>query len=107
MKPARASAVVAVLFAGCAWGMDPQSAERGKQEEQRACLPCHSLRLIESQRLSVAAWGKELDKMERWGAVIKDRQLLLDYLAQQYPDTKPTPQPERSGDGTKIPAEAH
>jgi mono/diheme cytochrome c family protein len=76
-----------------------EAAQRGRAEEQRACVPCHSLRLVESQRLSAAAWGRELDKMARWGAVIQDRQALLDYLSQEYPDTKPAPRPERSGDG--------
>lgn len=100
-------ALVGAAIAACALGAAPQAAEHGKQEEQRACVPCHSLRLVESQRLSAAAWGKELDKMERWGAVIKDRQVLLDYLSQEYPDTKPVPRPERSGDGTKGSVQAH
>lgn len=80
----------------CCLGAQGQETPAGRQEMQRACVPCHSLRLVESQRLSAAAWGKELDKMERWGAVIQDRQALLDYLTQQYPDTKPVPKPERT-----------
>jgi hypothetical protein len=88
-------AVAALAMAAVATAQDP-----GRAEEQRACVPCHSLRLVESQRLSAAAWGKEIDKMERWGAMIGDRQVLLDYLAQEYPDTKPVPKPVRSGDGT-------
>jgi hypothetical protein len=87
-------AFVALAMAGLAMAQDA-----GRAEEQRACVPCHSLRLVESQRLSAAAWGKELDKMERWGAPIGNRQALLDYLAREYPDTKPVPKPERSGDG--------
>jgi cytochrome c1 len=106
MRLARAM-LMAAAVAGYAFAMDPQVAQRGKQEERRACVPCHSLRLIDSQRLSAAAWGKELDKMERWGAVIKDRQVLLDYLVQEYPETKPVPQAARSVDGTKVPAEVH
>jgi hypothetical protein len=97
--------VAAFATAGLVLGQDAQ--QRGHAEEQRACMPCHSLRLVESQRLSGAAWGKELDKMERWGAVIKDRQALLEYLSQEYPETKPLPRPERSGDGTKGSAQAH
>ncbi len=100
-------ALAGAAFAACAFGAAPQAAEHGRQEEQRACAPCHSLRLVESQRLSAAAWGKELDKMERWGAVIKDRQVLLDYLSQEYPDTKAVPRPERTGDGTTSSARAH
>ena len=102
----KATVVLAIVTA-VAWPGWAAEAQAGKQEMQRACLPCHSLRLVESQRLSAAAWGKEVDKMERWGAVIKDRQKLLDYLVQEYADTKPTPRPERSGDGTKGSAQAH
>jgi mono/diheme cytochrome c family protein len=79
---------------------DSQLRERGKQAEQHSCIQCHSLRLVESQRLSSAAWGKEIDKMIGWGAVVPDRQLLLDYLSQEYSDSKPVPKPELTGDGT-------
>jgi mono/diheme cytochrome c family protein len=99
--------LIGALAAGIAFATDAQLDERGRQEEQRACLPCHSLRLVDSQRLSAAAWGKELDKMQRWGAVIGDRKLLLDYLSQEYPDTKAVPQPERSADGRKGSTQPH
>ena len=64
-------------------------------------MPCHSLRLIHIQRLSKAAWSKELDKMARWGAVIPDRQLLLDYLSEQYSDKQPAADLELTGNGSK------
>jgi mono/diheme cytochrome c family protein len=83
---------------------DPQIAERGKQAEEQSCVECHSLRLVNSQRLSAAAWGKEVDKMIGWGAVVPDRQLLLDYLSQQFSDTKAVPQPALSGNGSKMTA---
>lgn len=73
----------------------------GKQEEQRSCIACHSLRLIHSQRLSRATWNKELDKMVNWGTKIQDRAALLDYLVANYGDDKPVPPPERSADGSK------
>ncbi|HXS95322.1 MAG TPA: hypothetical protein VN736_12010 [Candidatus Limnocylindrales bacterium] len=73
----------------------------GKQEEQRSCIACHSLRLIHSQRLSRAAWNKELDKMVNWGTKIQDRAALLDYLVANYGDDKPLPQPDHSADGSK------
>ena len=47
------------------------------------------------------AWGKELDKMAGWGAEIKDKQLLLDYLSTEYSDAKPVPQDPLSSDGSK------
>lgn len=72
-----------------------------RKEEVRACTPCHSLKIVHIQRLSATAWGKELDKMAGWGAQVKDRQALLDYLAEEYSDKNPPAEPEMSGDGTK------
>ncbi len=92
-------ASMAPLFAA-----DPQLLEKGLQTEQRSCVQCHSLRLVDSQRLSTAAWGKEIDKMIGWGAVVPDRQLLLDYVSQEFSDTKPVPRPNMSGNGAKAPS---
>jgi hypothetical protein len=95
-----------LLFAGsllglCSFGASAysQSIEAGRKAEQSACTPCHSLRLIESQRLSAAAWGKEINKMVGWGATVPDRQVLLDYLSSEYSDAKPVPTPPLSGNG--------
>ena len=92
-----------VLCTGALLAADTELLERGRHAEQRECVPCHSLHLVESQRLSPAAWGKEIDKMAGWGAVVSDRQLLLDYLSQQYSDAKPVPRPDLSGDGSREP----
>jgi mono/diheme cytochrome c family protein len=75
--------------------------EAAKKEEARECVACHGLRFIHSQRLSKAAWGKELDKMAGWGATMKDRDLLLEYLSTEYSDSKPVPQDPLSSDGSK------
>jgi hypothetical protein len=88
-----------MLAAGAAWGADQATLERGQKEEQRQCLPCHSLRLIHSQRLSRAAWNRELDKMAGWGTKYTDRDALLEYLVASYGDDKPLPQPAVSEDG--------
>ncbi|MGI8988113.1 MAG: hypothetical protein ACR2I2_00855 [Bryobacteraceae bacterium] len=74
--------------------------ERGKAEEQRSCLACHSARITHMQRLSRAAWGKELDKMVRWGASIRDREDLLDYLVSECGDDKPPAKPPLTSGGT-------
>ncbi|HZS57047.1 MAG TPA: hypothetical protein VFA65_21765 [Bryobacteraceae bacterium] len=79
------------LLVTCALAQDTQLAERGKQEEQHSCVQCHSLRLVDSQRLSKAGWEKEVNKMIGWGAPVSDRQLLVDYLSQQYSADKPQP----------------
>ncbi|MFL6443853.1 MAG: cytochrome c1 [Candidatus Sulfotelmatobacter sp.] len=86
-------------LACCALATDSATLERGRQAEQKACTPCHSLRLVDSQRLSAAAWKKEIAKMVGWGTVVPDQQVLLDYLSAEYGDTKPVPEPARSQAG--------
>lgn len=84
------AALLAVcFFAGFALSKPSDDPEAGKKAEQRSCVPCHSLRLIESQRLSPAAWQKEVDKMIGWGAVVPDKQVLIDYLSEHYSNTRP------------------
>ena len=73
--------------------------EKGQKEEQRSCLPCHSLRIIHSNRLSRAGWNKELDKMAGWGAKYSDRAGILEYLVANFGDDKPGTPPENSADG--------
>ena len=85
------------LLAGTAVLVAADMAE-GRKEEARSCVACHSLRLIHIQRLSRGTWEKELDKMVRWGTVIRNREALLDYLATEYSDAKPIPPPARSSD---------
>ena len=92
--------IVFLIVSGAALAADVDVAA-AKKEEQRECIACHGLRLIHSQRLSRAAWQKELDKMAGWGAEMKDKQLLLDYLAAEYSDAKPIPQAPLSADGSK------
>ncbi len=89
------------VFAGVAICADSATVARGQKEEARSCIPCHSLRLIHSQRLSRAAWTKELDKMAGWGTVINDREALLEYLVANFGDDKAPPPPVMSQDGTK------
>jgi hypothetical protein len=88
-------------IAAAALGADPAILEKGKAEEKRACLPCHSLRIVQVQRLSRGAWEKELDKMARWGAVINERDALLEYLVANFGDDKPVPAPPRSEGGRR------
>ena len=50
------------------------------------CMSCHGSDLIASQKLSEAGWGREIDKMVRWGATVSeaDRPILLGYLATHF-----------------------
>ena len=63
-----------------------------------ACLECHEARIILQQRLSKAAWTKEVDKMAKWGAVVDpaDRDALIDYLSTNFSPDKPTYEPPRT-----------
>jgi mono/diheme cytochrome c family protein len=103
-KPVAFAALAALLAAAAlstaGWSADQATLDLGKKEEQQSCVPCHSLRLIHSQRLSRAAWGRELDKMTGWGTEIRDRDALLEYLSANYGDDKPIPAPAVSQDGT-------
>ena len=89
---------ISISFIGVSLSKGTDDPEAGRKAEQRSCLPCHSLRLIEGQRLSASAWKKEVDKMLNWGAVVPDRDLLVDYLAQHYSNTQPPPNPVLSAD---------
>ena len=63
-----------------------------------ACLECHEARIILQQRLSKAAWTKEVDKMVKWGAVVDpgDRDALIDYLSTNFSPDKPAYEPQRT-----------
>ena len=84
---------------GVGLAADQATLARGQKEESRSCVPCHSLRIIHSQRLSRATWIKELDKMTGWGTKIADRDALLEYLVANYGDDKAAPPADMSGDG--------
>ena len=95
--------LVCIMAAVAALGLaaDQATLDRGQKEERTACLPCHSLRLIHSQRLSRAAWTKELDKMAGWGIKYQDRDAILEYLVATYGDDKPLVPAAMSLDGSK------
>ena len=50
------------------------------------CVSCHEADIIVSQRLSLAAWTRSVDKMVRWGAAITpaERDVLHPYLAANF-----------------------
>jgi hypothetical protein len=57
---------------------------------RQACLVCHEDNVIRQQRLTRTQWDREIDKMVRWGAKVKDtdRPAILDYLSKAFPYTK-------------------
>ena len=50
---------------------------------QNQCLRCHDVDLVRQQRLTAAGWTREVDKMVRWGASVKDdeKSALVGYLS--------------------------
>ena len=85
-KPARAAAT-AYLPAG------PMQAKA-----TTACTECHDARIILQQRISKAAWTKEVDKMTNWGALVNsaDRDALIDYLSTNFSPDKPAYEAQRT-----------
>ncbi len=63
-----------------------------------SCTECHEARIILQQRLSKAAWTKEVDKMMKWGALVDgaDRDALIDYLSTNFSPDQPPYNPPRT-----------
>jgi len=68
-----------------------------------ACLECHESRIIMQQRLSKAAWTKEVDKMTKWGALVDpaDRDGFIEYLSTNFPPDKAPEQMPRTETGKR------
>ncbi len=67
----------------------------GKSLVEASCFPCHSADMLVQQRLTEKQWTAEVDKMIRWGAVVKesDKPVMVAYLAKHFfgPDNRFTP----------------
>jgi cytochrome c5 len=50
------------------------------------CLTCHRADIIRAQRLSRAAWEREVDKMTAWGAQMSaiERSEVVNYLSERF-----------------------
>ncbi len=66
-----------------------------------SCQECHEARIIVQQRLSKAAWTKEVDKMIKWGAVVdaNDHDALVEYLSSNFGVDQPAYEPPRTSSG--------
>jgi hypothetical protein len=62
-----------------------------QEKAAAACLSCHEARIIVQQRLSKAAWTREMDKMLKWGAEVdpQDRDALIDYFSANFGPDQP------------------
>lgn len=74
----------------------PAGSMQGKA--RTGCTTCHDAHIIVQQRLSKAAWGKEVDKMIKWGAIVSpsDRDALVEYFSQNLTPDKPAYVAQRS-----------
>ncbi len=74
-----------------------------QEKAAAACASCHEARIIVQQRLSKAAWTKEVDKMIKWGAAVdpKDRDALIDYFSANFGPDQPAYAAPRSGPESK------
>ena len=89
-------AVVSLLFAALAGAQSSDTklelpAGPTEAKARVACTTCHDAHIIVQQRLAKAAWGKEVDKMIKWGAIVNpsDRDALVEYFSANFGPAKP------------------
>jgi hypothetical protein len=82
---------------------EPLPAGAAKEKAEAACLTCHEGRIIVQQRLTKAAWTKEMDKMIKWGAEVdaKDRDALIDYFSTNFGTDQPAYEAPRTAASSK------
>lgn len=58
----------------------------GRQLVETSCLPCHSPDILVQQRLTEKQWTATVDKMVRWGAILKetDKPATVAYLSKNF-----------------------
>ena len=58
----------------------------GKELVEAACLRCHSADMLAQQRLTEKQWTATVEKMMRWGAVVKDNDKapVIAYLSKHF-----------------------
>jgi hypothetical protein len=88
--PTMALAAAPIFWARSSTGGDLPPGDM-EAKARTACAECHDARIIVQQRLTKAAWSKEVDKMIKWGALvdIKDRDALIEYLSIHFPPDQP------------------
>jgi len=68
--------------------------DKGKAQVEASCYACHAADLLVQQRLTEKQWTATVEKMIRWGAVMKDddKPVVIAYLAKHFgPENKFTP----------------
>jgi mono/diheme cytochrome c family protein len=84
------------ILAGAATYAQELPAGPGRDEVMRRCIACHETDMIAQQRLSPAAWGREVDKMTGWGAGVEaaERDAIIAYLARHFAPAQVVSQPD-------------
>ncbi len=113
LRMSKSFAFAAIVLAALGWmNLSAQTAEKPTEDlpagamqakATAACTECHEARIILQQRLSKAAWTKEVDKMMKWGALVDaaDRDALIDYLSTNFsPDQPPYVAPRSATDSS-------
>lgn len=99
-----AAAIVTLLASTALWAsQDTTLPDAPGVEIARAkCLSCHGADMIVGQRLSSAGWGREIDKMVRWGAAVTnaEREPLTQYLSRFGPT--PAASHPRASEGKAV-----
>lgn len=99
-----AAAIVTLLASTAPWAsQDTVLPDAPGVEIARAkCLGCHGADMIVGQRLSPAGWGREIDKMVRWGAAVteQERAPLTQYLSRFGPT--PAASHPRASEGKAV-----
>jgi mono/diheme cytochrome c family protein len=74
-----------------------------KEKAEATCLTCHEARIMVQQRLTKAAWVKEMDKMAKWGAEVdpKDRDALIEYFSANFSSDQPRYEAPRTATESK------
>src|ERR1035437_6095992 len=88
-----------LAFALAAGTADQATIARGQKEEQHTCLPCHSLRMVHSNRLSRAGGKKGHEKRAEWGRKYTARKALRKSGVPPSGAKKPAAPPKRGGAG--------
>ena len=80
------AALLVVVISATAASAQTLPAGPGADVLKAKCVSCHESDIIVSQRLSLAAWTRSVDKMVRWGATITpaEREVLHPYLAENF-----------------------
>ena len=77
--------------------VEPLGNEEGAELFGTACTSCHTSGFVQGSRISEKAWGNELAKMRKWGALVDEEQApaFAAWLARKFPVTEPAPEDPR------------